>query len=49
MPTDGKPKPVVFFMHGFLQSSEAWLIRKDPNHSLPFILANKGYGSEKKY
>lgn len=35
-------KPVVFIMHGFLQSSESWAIRHDAEHSLPFILADQG-------
>lgn len=39
----GTGKPVVFIMHGFLQSSEAWLSRNDPNHGLPYILAEHGY------
>ncbi|XP_049849220.1 uncharacterized protein LOC126318250 [Schistocerca gregaria] len=36
-------KPVVLIMHGFMQSSEAWLVRGDPSHSLPFILSSKGF------
>ncbi|GAM16909.1 hypothetical protein SAMD00019534_000840, partial [Acytostelium subglobosum LB1] len=36
-------KPAVLIMHGFMQTSEAWLCRSDPNDSLPFILADAGY------
>jgi lysosomal acid lipase/cholesteryl ester hydrolase len=35
-------KHPVFFMHGFLQSSEAWVLR-DSKGCLPFILADEGY------
>jgi len=34
---------VVFFQHGFLQSSECWIFRKDSNQALPFLLASQGY------
>ncbi|KAK5578280.1 hypothetical protein RB653_003236 [Dictyostelium firmibasis] len=36
-------KPVVVIMHGFMQTSEAWLCRSDPKDSLPFILADAGF------
>eukprot|EP00871_Galdieria_phlegrea_P003419 jgi/Galph1/4078/GphlegSOOS_G2713.1 len=35
-------KPPAFLMHGFLQSSEAWVLR-DSKSCLPFILADQGY------
>ncbi|PRP84929.1 hypothetical protein PROFUN_07583 [Planoprotostelium fungivorum] len=34
---------VVFFQHGFLQSSECWVFRKDNDQVLPFNLASQGY------
>eukprot|EP01133_Synstelium_polycarpum_P001111 gene1111-1269_t len=40
---NGAPKPAVLIMHGFMQTSEAWLCRTDPQQSLPFILADAGY------
>lgn len=39
----GVKKPVVFIMHGFLQSSEAWVIRHKAEHGLPYILADQGF------
>ncbi|EFA79898.1 carboxylic ester hydrolase [Heterostelium album PN500] len=36
-------KPAVLIMHGFMQTSEAWLCRSNPNNSLPFILADAGF------
>jgi len=44
-PKSGKSigKPVVLIMHGFMQTSEAWLCRSKPEDSLPFILADAGF------
>lgn len=39
----GVKKPVVFIMHGFLQSSESWVIRHNAEHALPMILADQGF------
>ncbi|EGG13702.1 carboxylic ester hydrolase [Cavenderia fasciculata] len=36
-------KPAVLIMHGFMQTSEAWLCRANPEDSLPFILADAGF------
>ncbi|KYQ89423.1 carboxylic ester hydrolase [Tieghemostelium lacteum] len=36
-------RPVVLIMHGFMQTSEAWLCRSNPEDSLPFILADAGF------
>jgi len=38
----GNNKKVVFFQHGFLQNSEAWIVR-GPGKALPYILADQGY------
>lgn len=34
---------VVLLVHGFMQSSEAFIIRKDSSNSLPLVLAEAGY------
>ncbi|KAL6073071.1 cholesterol esterase [Balamuthia mandrillaris] len=36
-------KPVVFVLHGFMQSSEAWVCRKKPEDNLALALADLGY------
>jgi len=35
-------KGVVFFQHGFMQNSEAWVVR-GPDRALPYILVDAGY------
>ena len=35
-------RPVVFFMHGFMQDSEIWVSHYDPSKSLAFVLADAG-------
>jgi len=52
-PPDGADEPVedkqvtrrgvVLFIHGFMQSSEAFVIRKDVHNSIPLVLASAGY------
>lgn len=37
-----KPKPVLFLMHGLLQSSADWLANL-PNQSLPYLAADAGF------
>jgi len=37
-----KARGVVFFQHGFMQNSEAFIVR-GPNKALPFILVDQGY------
>jgi len=34
---------VVLFVHGFMQSSESFIIRRDSSNSLPLVLAEAGY------
>jgi lysosomal acid lipase/cholesteryl ester hydrolase len=34
---------VVLLIHGFMQSSESFTIRRDSSNSLPLVLANAGY------
>jgi len=36
-------RPAVLILHGFMQSSEAFVCRKDPHNSLPMVLANAGF------
>eukprot|EP01111_Echinosteliopsis_oligospora_P010324 TRINITY_DN3185_c0_g1_i1.p1 TRINITY_DN3185_c0_g1~~TRINITY_DN3185_c0_g1_i1.p1 ORF type:complete len:450 (+),score=99.33 TRINITY_DN3185_c0_g1_i1:147-1496(+) len=36
-------KGVVFLMHGFMQNSEAFTIRKNTHDSLPLLLSDAGY------
>lgn len=38
-----EPPRVVLMVHGFMQSSEAFIIRRDPSNSLPLVLAAAGY------
>jgi len=41
---DGQPtRGVVLFVHGFMQSSESFVVRKDSSNSLPLVLASAGY------
>lgn len=51
-PTDGAdeggwerqpPRGVVLLVHGFMQSSEAFTIRRDSSNSIPLVLAAAGY------
>jgi len=37
------PPKVVLMVHGFMQSSEAFVVRKDSSNSLPLVLAEAGY------
>jgi lysosomal acid lipase/cholesteryl ester hydrolase len=38
-----EPRPVVFLQHGFLQCSETFVIRKQPEQNLALVLADSGY------
>jgi len=38
-----QPPKVVLFVHGFMQSSEAFVIRRNSSNSVPLVLAAAGY------
>jgi len=41
--TPRTPRTPVLIIHGFLQSSETWVCRLNPQNSLPLVLADEGY------
>jgi len=40
---EGKAKGVVLIVHGFMQSSEAFVTRRNSKDCLPFVLVDNGY------
>jgi len=41
--TSSSTRPAVLIIHGFMQCSETWVCRRDPQNSLPLFLADAGY------